>query len=143
MSNPYVEVDEAYHREVAAANKRHEKDAAPLNAQLVKNLAKCKTQDERDEVMAEFSLYVIAPIQDAYNAAVEKARTKMEAAKLKVAPQHEKFVKAENAAREKKTARHRDLRDKLLAGEATPAEMQEALGLTLETMVGESTTEGN
>lgn len=141
--NPYTPIDEAYHREVEVATERHEKDAAPLNARLVKNLAKCKTQDERDEVMAEFSLYVITPVQDAYNAAVEKARLKMEAAKRKVAPQHEKFVKAENAAREKKTARHRDLRDKLLAGEASQVEIQEALGLTLETMVGESTTEGN
>lgn len=142
MSHPYISIDEEFGREIRAAQEKYEKDAAPLNAQLQKHLAECKTQDERDEVMAEFSLFIIAPVQDSYNSAIEKARTKMEAAKRKVAPEHEKFLKAEEGAREKKTTRHRDLRDKLLAGKATPTEMQEALGLTLETMVGESTTEG-
>lgn len=139
--NPFIGIDEAYHREVAAATERHEKDAAPLNAQLQQDLAEAESQAERNWYMERFA-EDIAPVQDTYHAAIEKARTKMEAAKERVAPEYEAFIEAETRARDEKTARHIDLRDKLLAGKATPVEVQEALGLTLETMVGESTTEG-
>lgn len=139
VDNPYLKIDEAFSAEAQAASLKHEQDAAPLNEQLGKDLEAAFTQEERDEIMARFAEDV-APVQDAYNKEIEKARTKCEKAKAKAATAYEKFLtdeeEATQAQADAKEAERQNwneqLKGRLEAGEATPAEVQKILASLID-----------